>query len=245
MADSHVLRLAEQEHLVWAPRTGAEVLRQRLESYLIADEVEITDESARWTAVALWGAGATEAVERRFGTAPRAGEFVRGAEAMVFRGRFSRADNFVCLGPTAAALMADFGSVGAERGSRDALEAERITSALPAVPDDIGPDDLPNEGGLDADAISYTKGCYLGQEVMSRLKNLGQVRRRLMVVGGRGEPPGPLAPLRQGEKTVGQIRTRARVGDGFVAMAMVSLVNFDRAAPLALDDGRVLEVRHG
>jgi folate-binding protein YgfZ len=167
------------------------------------------------------------------------------AKALVFRGRFSRADNFLCLATDPQSLADVLARSGAVRSTREALEAERIASALPAVPVDIGPSDLPNEGGLDVDAISYTKGCYLGQEVMARLKNLGQVRRRLMVVAGRGEAPAPHTPLRQGEKQVGETRSSARVGDGFVAMAMVSLVNFDRAAPLALADGRALDLRHG
>jgi len=245
VADGFVLRLSETEHLVWSPRTSAETLRQRLESYLIADEVEIENVTAKYCSGVVWGAGAAGAIAARFGRVPAAGEFVRAGEAFVFRGRFSGTDNFVWLGAEPAAFGADHENTSASRGTRDSLEAERIASGLPAVPDDIGPEDLPNEGGLDSDAISYTKGCYLGQEVMSRLKNLGQVRRRLMIVAGSGEPPAALCALRQDERIVGQIRSRARVDGGFVAMAMVSLVNFDRAAPLALADGRELELRRG
>lgn len=245
VADGFVLRLSETEHLVWSPRTSVETLRHRLESYLIADEVEIEDAAARYCAEVILGAEAAVAIAARFGRVPAAGEFVQTGEAFAFRGRFSGTENFVCLGGAAAVFGADHENTGASRGTRDLLEAERIASGLPAVPDDIGPEDLPNEGGLDADAISYTKGCYLGQEVMSRLKNLGQVRRRLMVVAGHGEPPAALCAVRQGEKVVGQIRSRARVDAGFVAMAMVSLVNFDRAAPLMLADGRELELRRG
>ncbi|MBI2514367.1 MAG: folate-binding protein [Opitutae bacterium] len=245
VADSFVLRLAEQDHLVWAPRCGAVALRERLESYLIADEVEIADVTAVHGAVAIWGAGAAAAVGERFGATPRAAEFVRAGEAVVFRGRFSAGDNFVCLAPDAGELAGVFSAVGAVSGTRDSAEAERIVSALPAVPDDLGANDLPNEGGLEADAISFTKGCYLGQEVMSRLKNLGQVRRRLFVIAGDGAPPAPHTPLRQGEKQVGETRSSARVGSGFVAMAMLSLVNLDRAAPLALADGRAVRLRHG
>lgn len=240
-----MLRLAEHEHLVWAPRVDASVLRERLESYLIADEVEIADESAAHPAVVIWGAGAAAAIGERFGAVPSAGAFVSAASGLAFRGRFAAGDNFVCLAPDAAALVRSFAEAGAVNGTRDSLEASRIAAALPAVPDDIGPNDLPNEGGLEADAISYTKGCYLGQEVMSRIKNLGQVRRRLFVVEGDGEPPAPHTPARQGEKQVGETRSRARVGSGFVAMAMLSLVNLDRAAPLALADGRALRLRHG
>lgn len=246
LAESFVLRVAEQEFLVWAPRVTPDVLRQRIEDYLIADEVEVFDAGGEWVAGwVIWGPGAVEAAAAIAGVAPAAGHFAANPRAVVFRGRFSRADNFVCLSADPNALATALTRLGAVHSTREALEAERIASALPAVPDDIGPNDLPNEGGLDVDAISYTKGCYLGQEVMARLKNLGQVRRRLMVVAGRGEPPVPGTPLRQREKQVGETRSAARCGEGFVAMAMVSLVNFDRAAPHTFADGRALDLRHG
>lgn len=246
LAESFILRIAEQEFLVWAPRVTADVIRQRIEDYLIADEVEILAAENEWPAgTVVWGSGAAEAVAAIAGAAPAAGHFVANSQTVVFRGRFSRGDNFVCLAADPNAVTDALARSGAVRSTREALEAERIASALPAVPDDIGTNDLPNEGGLDVDAISYTKGCYLGQEVMARLKNLGQVRRRLMVVAGRGEPPASRTSVRQGEKQVGETRSAARSGDGFVAMAMVSLVNFDRAASLALADGRALEIRHG
>lgn len=246
LADSFVLRVAEQEFLVWAPRVAADMLRQRIETYLIADEVEILAAENEWPAgTVVWGLGAAEAAVAIAGVAPAAGHFVASPQAVVFRGRFSRGDNFVCLATDSSAVTEVLARSGAVHSTREALEAERIASALPAVPEDIGPNDLPNEGGLDVDAISYTKGCYLGQEVMARLKSLGQVRRRLMVVAGLGEPPASRTPVRQGEKQVGETRSTARCGDGFVAMAMVSLVNFDRAAPLTFADGRALDLRHG
>lgn len=245
VADSFVLRVAEQEHLVWAPRVGVATLRERLESYLIADEVDLVDVGASHAGVVAWGEDAAKAIGARFGAVPQSGVFVSAANAMVFRSRFSGGDNFVCLTAGLEALVHALGQSGATPGTRDVLEAERIASGLPAVPDDIGANDLPNEGGLEANAISYTKGCYLGQEVMSRLKNLGQVRRRLFVIEGAGEPPAAHTPVRQGEKQVGETRSSARVGPGFVAMAMLSLVNLDRAAPLALADGRALRLRHG
>jgi folate-binding protein YgfZ len=121
-----------------------------------------------------------------------------------------------------------------------AAELARLRDAIPAMPGDIGPRDLPNEGGLEEIAISYTKGCYLGQEVMARLKNLGQVRRRLHLVRGAGVAPVPPGTaLYQGERKVGETRSVAAEGDGFVAMAMLSLVNLDPEAALALSpEGR-------
>jgi folate-binding protein YgfZ len=110
----------------------------------------------------------------------------------------------------------------------------RIAAGVPAIPDDLGPTDLPQEGGLEVGVIAYNKGCYLGQEVMARLKNLGQVRRRLHVVRGRGAPPARLAVLYQGGKKIGELRSIAQHQEGFVALAMLALINLNARAGLGL-----------
>ena len=91
-----------------------------------------------------------------------------------------------------------------------ALERQRILAGIPAIPRDIGAGDLAAEGGLDETAISFTKGCYLGQEVVARLKSMGRVRRRLMSVEAMeaAVPPVP-APLHVEERQVGELRSAA------------------------------------
>lgn len=224
LADSHICQLAENDYLVIALTTPAVPLLARLEAYLIADEVELHDESGEWASVLLWGdvwpaltlpAGAIQFVSRRAGAGAQ--------EILVSAGH-------------AAELVAQIKQFAAE-GSAVAAELARLRAAIPTVPADLGPRDLPNEGGLDEVAISYTKGCYLGQEVMARLKNLGQVRRRLHLVGGTGAPPASGTALFQGERKVGETRSAAVDGEGFLAMAMLSLVNLDANAPLGLEPG--------
>jgi folate-binding Fe-S cluster repair protein YgfZ len=99
----------------------------------------------------------------------------------------------------------------------------------------VGPGDLPNEAGLEAEAISYTKGCYLGQEVMARLKSMGQVRRRLVRVGGAGESiPALPVPLFGGGRAVGELRSAVRDGaGGWSGLAMLSRLQVAAGAELA------------
>ena len=125
---------------------------------------------------------------------------------------------------------------GTALGAED-MERRRIAAGIPAVPKDIGPGDLPNEGGLEAEAISYTKGCYLGQEVMARLKSMGQVRRRLLKVRGTGEIPPRPASLFQGDRRVGELRSAVRDGAEWIGLAMVSLVQLRREDGLSLESG--------
>jgi folate-binding protein YgfZ len=112
----------------------------------------------------------------------------------------------------------------------DAEEVERlrIQDGIPAVPADIGPGELPNEGGLESTAISYNKGCYLGQEVMARLKSMGQVRRRLLRVKGSSAAPASPAPVFQGDRRIGELRTSVLSTTGFEGLALVSLLNLQK-----------------
>lgn len=248
LADSQVLRLTDDEHLVFSARTPAARLRERLEAYLIADEVELTDVTAQHAAIALWGDG-VEALLGALGFS-RAGEgesadrFWKTENAFAWPARLASAPGAWLLVARAdlAAWRERLAMARVEFVDRAAGEHARITAGIPAVPDDIGPDELPNEGGLDAVAISYTKGCYLGQEVMSRLKNLGQVRRRLFLVRGRGEPPAARTALHQGAQRVGELRSAARDGDGYLAFALLSLVTLDRTRPLGVAPDGAAEI---
>lgn len=230
-ADSFALGLGGGEWLVASYFADPVALRGHLERYIVADDVRVSDETDRWVGAGAWGAVAG-AVSAELGVAPKAGELVGIRGGWAFVGRRSRAANIEVLVPREAAWLRDWPELSAGE-----LARERIASGIPAVPFDIGPADLPNEGGLEAEAISFTKGCFTGQEVMARLRNLGQVRRRLMVVKGAGAVPARGAALCQGEKKVGEVRTAARDAGGFVAWAMLSLLSFDPARPLALAAG--------
>lgn len=230
LADSQVLKQAENDYLVVSFSMTADALRARLEAYLIADEVELEDQTSAWEGFLFWGDNATALgapnsvrtwPSRRAGTGSR--------QWLVPAGQ-------------GAAVLAELRKSASESDAVSATR-ERLRAGVPAVPGDIGPRELPNEGGLDEVAISYTKGCYLGQEVIARLKNLGQVRRRLHVVQGEGAPLAPGTPLYQGERKVGETRSAAPDGNGFLAMALLSLVNLDVAAGLSVTPNAASTIR--
>jgi folate-binding protein YgfZ len=239
LADSDVLRISEHEFLVVSTNSAADLIKRRLEDYIVADDVAVADETVGIHGIVLLGAGAVEGVAKIVGAPVAPGGFVRGADATAFSGRRTSDENFEILGTeeTLRTVREKLLAAGVKRVEPSALEFARITSGIPKVPDDVGPGDLPNEAGLDAVAISYTKGCYLGQEVMARLKNLGQVRRRLHVVRGHGTAPGSRTALFQGERKVGEIRSAASWGGDFAALAMLSLIHFKAGAGLSLEAG--------
>ena len=74
--------------------------------------------------------------------------------------------------------------------SAEELEALRIEAGVPKWGVDMDENTIPNEAGLEARAINYEKGCYIGQETIARIKTYGHVNRRLvqMAVAGQSVP---------------------------------------------------------
>jgi len=213
VGDSFVLRgAAPDEFWVGSYFTPAAALLARLEAFLIADEVTLEDQTPAWTGLSLLSAA---------NDGPAA-----GPDAFRFPGRRIAAGNVEWVGrrEVAAALPPP---AGRELNAAE-MKLLRLDAGLPAIPEEFGPADLPQEAGLEGVAISFQKGCYLGQEVMARLKAMGQVRRQLWRVAGAGDAvPPPGAPLRGAEdRPAGEIRGAVTDGDGgWIGLAMISLLH--------------------
>ena len=91
--------------------------------------------------------------------------------------------------------------------SADELEQLRIEAGMPAWGKEIDDSILPAEAGLDETHISFTKGCYPGQEPIARLRNRGKVNRRLRVLEVEGARPDD--EIRLGDKVVGRVTSAA------------------------------------
>jgi folate-binding protein YgfZ len=62
----------------------------------------------------------------------------------------------------------------------DDFEAYRILQGIPRWPNELSGDVFPQEAGIEARAMSFTKGCYIGQEILSRIKSTGKMPRELV-----------------------------------------------------------------
>lgn len=226
LADSFVMRGREPETFwLGSYASSPAVICERLESFVIADDVTIADETADWAAVSLFGA---DVIARVASEATGVG--------FVFPGRRIPDGGLEWVYPVAAESQVAPRLAGCTELSLPTLDYRRIAAGIPAVPADIGPGDLPNEGGLDAEAISYTKGCYLGQEVMARLKSMGRVRRRLLRVrGGDAAVPSVPTALFVAERNVGELRSAiAEPAGGWIGLALLSLPNITAESHLSL-----------
>lgn len=198
---------AENEILVAGDPERGEELLARLERYLIADEVEVENRGGRWIRVHADGL-------------PDGAAFSREAEGPLGSGR----DHWFTPDqvPDGEALDAD------------EIETLRIAAGLPAWGRELKEGMLPPEAGLDHRAISYSKGCYIGQEVLSRIKSVGRVNRRLARF--QTESPNVAALLSDGEQ-VGELTSVApsasadgsRAALGYLGKKGFDLTRFETA----------------
>lgn len=99
--------------------------------------------------------------------------------------------------------------LGFTRADREFLDVLRVEKGVPAFGVDMDPDSIPLEARLD-DAISGTKGCYMGQETICRIKNLGHVNRLLVGLKIDGaEPPSLPAAALSGGQEIGWVTSAA------------------------------------
>jgi len=140
-----------------------ETLLARLEKYAIADDVEFADQTDLFSLFHTLAPELPKAILPE-GTVSRSNRFaVEGNDLLVP----------VALKNVVPQLLQE------KVLETEQIEAFRIEQGIPEWSKELGEDVIPNEAGLDQRAISYTKGCYVGQEVISRLKSLGRVNRKL------------------------------------------------------------------
>jgi hypothetical protein len=148
------------------------VLAQGLNRFKIRVKVDIEDRSADLAALALRGPGAIEIQARAFDPsqpiAPVRNDW-RGEPGVEFLGH---------LGPIDA-LAAELVNAGAVEIDADAYEALRIEAGVPRQGYDIDERTIAQEAFLERDAVSFTKGCFLGQELVCRIDTRGHVNRLL------------------------------------------------------------------
>lgn len=191
LAHTVIAKEADGSFLLLCPHLAAEALIAVVTANVIADDVVATDEAARWQRYVAWGAEPALADAKLFPT-PR-------------------------FGVAAWDLFTPAGSAApGEMGSLAELESARLAAGVPSVPADCGANEFPQECGLDA-WVSYTKGCYLGQEVMARIQSMGSLRRILRRVDG------PVSVGLELKTPEGKVAGTVRSAAGDVGLALVSV----------------------
>jgi folate-binding protein YgfZ len=217
VSDVFVLH-ADDRLLVACQRDRTTLLGEHLEKYLIMEDAAHEDVSSAYA----WA----------FAHGPRAADIAAAAAAMagVYAGsvELSGPADGVIVAPVAR--MADvLGELVAKHpdtmvGSAEDAEGLRVRRFLPRFGVDFGEKNYPQEAALEKIAVSFSKGCYLGQEVVCRLEMRGHVIKKIVPVRIAGEPPAHGAEVRSVEGTVlGTVSSAVPSGGDAVGLAMVRI----------------------
>ena len=187
-----VLRRAD--HLLLLTGAGNEArVAEWIDFYTIIEDTEVEDVTAKTAAVSLMGPGAHGLLASLAGpdTAPARNEdaaevVVDGVQATAIRRDMGAIPAFDLIAPDAdgPALQDAVTEAGACPVGRDAVELARIDQGIPAFGAELNETYNPLEAGLQH-MVSYTKGCYIGQEVIARLTTYDKVQKRLVRLAWR------------------------------------------------------------
>jgi folate-binding protein YgfZ len=195
---------------------------QRLEKYIVADDVQVVDVAPHYGLLSVQGPQA-EAVVAALGlfteapAAPLNSTKISDAtlgEIYLMRHARLGSSGFDLFVPTAALdavadkLIAAAKTIGGRACGWSAFESARIEAGVPRFGADMDETHLASECDIEARAISYTKGCYIGQEVLNRIHSVGHVNRELRRLSFTAElrtPPARGEKLFQGDKEVGYV----------------------------------------
>jgi tRNA-modifying protein YgfZ len=178
--DMRVLRLAPEEFWVDTEALALGAVSKHLTTYKIGREVEIDDVSADHAIVSVIGPEAEAVV----GYGPLRPEHAH-AELELAMGASCRAVatdtgiDLIVAAPVARALHERLAGAGAEEVSEAAAEIVRVESGRPRFGHEMTEATMPQEAGINERAISFTKGCYIGQETVARLHYRGKPNRHL------------------------------------------------------------------
>jgi len=231
----------------WALASG---LAAKFDGLVFSEDVQIVDASAEVAQVAVIGGRASALIAAATGAdAAALAELPVWSQLDIENGFVARTDDadaesydVVVNATREAALIEALESAGAIRMSAEVAEAVRIHKGRPAFGVDMNTDTIPLEAGLLDRAISTSKGCYVGQEIVIRVlhRGGGRVAKRLVklalpgAAGADGAAPG--AVLAVDGKDVGAITSVAPALDGSGLLAL-GYVHRDHA-----ESGRTVSV---
>jgi len=239
VADLHVLAWPQALWLELAQEAVVGV-RERLARYIIADDVEIADRSAELARLGIEGPACAALLCAAAGEPSLALPAADGACPVEIVGVPVEVAAFGFAGGPALQLFVPAASeqkvlgrlreagagLGVALGDPATLDCLRIEAGIPWLGRDLDESVLPAEARLEH-AVSTTKGCFTGQEVVARMRSRGRTSHLLVGLRFAGTPPeeGVALHLRPGERSVGEVTSVVQsprlgaIGLGFVATA--------------------------
>jgi tRNA-modifying protein YgfZ len=204
--DMRVLRLADADFLIETESVAGDAVLRHLQMYKVGREVAVEEVTDRARTLSLIGPAAREAA----GTGPLSPEHahrahsVAGAEARAIATDLG-IDLIVPIDGIDA-VRGELARSGAEEVSEAAVEIVRVEAGRPRFGAEMTGSTIPEEAGINDRAVSFTKGCYIGQETVARLHYKGKPNRHLRGLRLAG-PAAAGDPVLLGDRELGAIGT--------------------------------------
>jgi folate-binding protein YgfZ len=203
-SDLNIYALQDELLLDFEPGL-TEKISQRLEKFIVSDDVQIVDVAPLYGLLSVQGPKA-DTVVNALGIFPelpaapfqsvKVSDATLGEIYLMIQSRIDWSasgahevtrptlgfDLFIptnSLGAVADKLIAAAKSIGGRACGWDALEIARIEAGIPRFGADMDESNIPLECGIESRAVSYNKGCYIGQEVINRIHSIGHVNKEL------------------------------------------------------------------
>jgi aminomethyltransferase len=231
---SDVNVVCREDHLLLdtEPETAAKVY-EHLDKFIIADDVTLENLTAQLLTLAIEGPGSAE-ILRTMG-APVPVEDYASAEwgnRLVAHLNASGGSGFFILAPAEEKdeLARQIESAGAAAADPEAFRVVRLEHGKPRYGEDLSERFLAQEANQ-AHALHFQKGCYLGQEIVERVRSRGQVHRVLMPLHIETDrPPDPGTKLQIGEANVAEV-TSAAYSPALGKVVALAYVRVEHARP--------------
>jgi folate-binding protein YgfZ len=234
--DFRLLRVGDEVWLDCDPGFG-EQLAASLLRFRIRVKCDVTDRNGSWGSLAVRGPNAVtaaSALDVELPAAPHA--HVPFGDAVVVRASWPGGDGFDVVGPpsTVASGADRLTAAGVVACSSDAYEVLRIEVGVPRQGYDLDEKTIPQEAFLELDAVSFSKGCFLGQELVCRIDTRGRVNRylRRLTSIADGRPPRG-TEIVVGDKVVGTVTSSVAAVD--VPAAALGYVRHEVDPPAEVD----------
>ena len=223
---------------------GAGAAREILDRYAPFSRVEIEDLSEDWGILGLYGPRAKDLVGALELAEHETANVKVGGARLLAAGVAIPVPGFDLLGSTDALRVAKehHARKGAKPASPEAYETARVEAGVPRFGADITPENFPAEASILDRAVSFSKGCYPGQETVARMHYRGHPNRTRHRLAIEGPLPPPNTIIVQNEKQVGRITSVAplRVSGKTLALGYLSR-NADPEGPLRAGEAAVFQ----
>ncbi|MCB9437237.1 MAG: folate-binding protein YgfZ [Anaerolineales bacterium] len=202
------------------------------------DRLKVENQSDQLQHIGVWGVGDDLGIPADL---PLYHTFTSDDGALMVR---VPADGYWLIGePSVIARWIDrLESQGAQAGTLDDVERLRIEAGLPAAGHELTEDYIPLELGL-WDAVSFSKGCYTGQEIIARMESRGQLAKMMVKVSLENTTPAGTTLSTTEGKTAGTLTSVATQPDGqIIGLAVVKAAIAESGQPLLTDQAAPVQI---